>query len=580
MSVTKEQTRETDISIPYLTLGLWTISSPITVCSSEDMRKKMLGKNILRFLTITIITITLLSVSLIPSGDGVNISVLNVKTQRSYIYEYEKMELLQASLDHLNYESHDVELIIMPGVFSFAPINCFSDPDIDFLKEYDNPYWTDVFWKGVNDYDVIRSCLSELPNEGICFRGVYVPKEEFMHTPDGWDNEIAEEAGYIISREGSIITRDQPEKDLFVFHLEEGDFGVYFRENAKYELPEWYIRLKELYYGIDIVEASSLLSKKTFPTVYDTQEICLKAINTHRPYLWSVFAAMGLVLILSVASVHNSLFLTIYKKRKDLLCLLVAISMTILIIGVVASVIEKMERIHSTGEGPIGYWENIDISDKTGSTLSWELSNDESFELKTQEKNYYGIWKTNADHTISLIFTNENEKYEQRWLYRTKEVKNGRLLNVYNPFGNVILRFRSKGKIVETEKEKSSSANIYVNIIYDDEGSTETTVVDLRESGTAWISLIKGSELYMQSPVTLPVPGRDGEMKINFDGQTFTVDVFEDTLSIHGESLDVNIYAFDYRYFEDSLLESVYQYVVDCEPGENIKVAPVYSTEN
>lgn len=284
--------------------------------------KNMMGKHILLLLLTVGIIAFLLVVPQMFSQNADGIRIMNVKAQRASVYEYENTSLLYSAMEYLKKEDKDINMIVIPGVFSTAPMNCFSDPDIDFLTEYGNPYWTNMFLKGVNDYDGIRACLSEFTNESLCFRGIYVPTEYFMHTPDGWDKENAEEAGYIFSREGFIITREQPEKDLFVFHLEEGDFGVYFRENAKHELPEWYIRLKELYYGIDIVEASTLLSKKTIPTVCETQEIHLKAINTYRPYRWSIFMAIGLALVLSIVNVHDTLFPTIYKKRKDLLYLL------------------------------------------------------------------------------------------------------------------------------------------------------------------------------------------------------------------------------------------------------------------
>ena len=540
----------------------------------------MMGKHILLLLLTVGIIAFLLVVPQTFSKNADGIRIMNVKAQRASVYEYENASLLYSATEYLKKEDKDVDMIIIPGVFSTAPMNCFSDPDIDFLSEYGNPYWTNVFLKGVNNYDGIRSCLSELTNERLCFRGVYVPTEYFMHTPDGWDKENAEEAGYIFSREGFIITREQPEKDLFVFHLEEGDFGVYFRENAKYELPEWYIRLKELYYGIDIIEASTLLSKKTIPTVCETQEIHLKAINTHRPYRWSIFMAIGLAFVLSIVSVHDTLFPTIYKKRKDLLYLLIAISMAMLTMGAIDIENEKTERINSTGEGPIGYWRNMDLRDETGNTISWELLQDGTFEIKTKEEAYYGLWDVKSNQTISLTFITQNETYEQNWIYRMKETKNGRLLNVYNPFGNVILRFESKGKSVTNEESKSIASNVFVNIVQNQDAPIEITVVDLREKGTAWITSIIGSELYMQIPLTLPKPGEHEELNVKLEGHTFIADVFEDSLSIYGVSLNMNIYAFDYSYFDESLLESVYKYVIDCEPGECIKWAPIHLTRD
>ena len=536
----------------------------------------MMGKHILLLLLTVGIIVFLLVVPQTFSKNTDGIRIMNVKAQRANVYEYENASLLYSATEYLKKEDKDISMIIMPGVFSTAPMNCFADPDIDFLTEYGNPYWTNMFLKGVNDYDGIRACLSELTNESLCFRGIYVPTEYFMHTPDGWDKENAEEAGYIFSREGFIITREQPEKDLFVFHLEEGDFGVYFRENAKYELPAWYIRLKELYYGINIVEASTLRSKKTIPTVCETQEICLKTINTHRPYRWSIFMAIGLALVLSIVNVHDTLFPTIYKKRKDLLYLLIAISMAMFTMGIVTFVIEKTERIHSTGEGPIGYWRNMDSRDKTGNTISWELLQDGTFEIKTKEEAYYGLWDVKSNQTMSLTFITQNETYEQNWIYRRKETENGRLLNVYNPFGNVILRFESKGKSITNEEGESIASNVFVNIVQNQDASIEITVVDLREKDTAWITSIIGSELYMQIPITLPKPGKHEELNVKLEGHTFIADVFEDSLSIYGVSLNMNIYAFDYRYFDESLLESVYKYVIDCEPGENIKLAPIH----
>ena len=161
-----------------------------------------------------------------------------------------------------------------------------------------------------------------------------------------------------------------------------------------------------------------------------------------------------------------------------------------------------------------------------------------------------------------------------------KETENGRLLNVYNPFGNVVLRFESKGKSITNEESKSIASNVFVNIVQNQDAPIEITVVDLREKGTAWITSIIGSELYMQIPITLPKSGEHEELNVKLEGHTFIADVFEDSLSIYGVSLNMNIYAFDYSYFDDSLLESVYKYVIDCEPGENIKWAPIHLTRD
>lgn len=541
----------------------------------------MVRKNgLLLLLTIGIITLLLVVPQTFSINDGGSIRVLNIRIQRAGVYEYENTGLLYSALDYLKKGDKDVGMVIMPGVFSTAPMNCFSDPDIDFLKECNNPYWTDTFLKGVNDYDGIRTCLSELTNESICFRGTYVPKEYFMHTPDGWDVENAEEAGYIFSREGFFITREQPEEDLFIFHLEKGDFGVYFRENVKERLPEWYIRLKEIYYGIEIVDSCSLLSKKTLPTVFETSEIQLKPINIHRPYQWSIFAALGLALIVSAVYMPKSLLRDIYKNRKNILLILIVLAAIICMSAGLVAITDKAKKIYSTGEGPIGYWKNMDSSDKTGNTTSWEFLQDGTFEIKTKEETYYGLWDIKSAKMISLTFITQNETYEQNWIYRIKETENGRLLNVYNPFGNVILRFESKGKSITNEESKSIASNVFVNIVQNQDAPIEITVVDLREKGTAWITSIIGSELYMQIPITLPKPGEHEELNVKLEGHTFIADVFEDSLSIYGVSLNMNIYAFDYSYFDESLLESVYKYVIDCEPGENIKLAPIHLTKD
>ena len=530
------------------------------------------------FMSVGIILI-LLIIPRVPFGDKdvIHKAILTANVKRAYVYDYENLELFSCYAEHLKKINEPVDLIIIPGILSSAPMNCFSDPYIDFPKEYNNPYWTDVFWQGERDYDNIRSFMSMLTNEGLCFRGTYVPLECFMHTPDGWDMENAEEAGYIITKNDIIITKDCPEPDLFVFHTEEGDFGVYFRENAKMRLPQWYLCLKELYYGIDIIDASKVLSEKTTPVLFETGEICLSQINSYRPYRWSIYAVLVFAIVFPFIQPRREFVGIVDKKKHQLIHFLIALAIVSVLAGVFFAA-KRYEKIHMTGSGPVGYWKEITQNSKGEETVSWEMAEDGSFEITTAKKKYHGIWNIEENGTLYLNFVNRNGTYEQRWIYRIKETESGRFLNVYDPFGNTVLRFVSKGKSTDEKKEPpTSAANIFVNVSQNGSGELELVAIDLRDKDVAWISsVIKNDVFYMQVPVTLPVAGKEGELKINFDNQTFVVDIFEDVVSIHGETLDANIYAFDYTYFEEDLIEPIYRYVVNRNPGENIKIPETY----
>lgn len=532
-------------------------------------------KQRLTFLLIFVVVLLSVSCQERHSTDR-TLNILKTVPQSPLVYDYENEEMLNyyRNLPDVYYEN--IDAIIMPGIYSDAPINCFANSNKDFLQEQGNPYWSEKFWTSVGKWDNVRSWLSEKPDVMICLRSTYVPEEDFMHVPDGWNMEDAVETAYLIGADSILITTEQPEKDLFIFHLQEGDFGVYFRENAQKKLPGWYILLKEIYYGTEIVDACRLRTKVVKPILHETESVTLRSINRYRPYWWSVCIAA--CLLIGIAMVY--IYRLKHTKKQEFIkkrytgakwgWFMLSTLLIVLTAGIIHSVQSWAKTVHTTGAGPVGYWTNINEENRYHKT-TWFLEADGSFTIKDGAEEYHGLWY-NDEMMLTLVFVDENGSYEQSWICKTKETENGRLLNVYNPIGNVVLRFTSKGKYVGPSVEDFSETKIFVEMIQTANDETEVLVVDFRNTPTAWVSNIIDGELYFQMPVSIPTPDTNGAYMFEFGGRQLVADVFNDTLSLHGTSVNANIYAFDYKYFEeDEYISLVYKYVIDCEPGENVK---------
>ena len=533
-----------------------------------------MSKNRAGFLLLTILVFLCISCQK-QYSEANTFNFLKTVPQTPLVYDYENEEMLNyyRGLSDVYYK--DIDAIIMPGKYSDAPMNCFADNTLDFMQEIDNPYWSEKFWTSVGRWDSLRGWLSENPDVMICLRSTYVPIEDFMHVPDGWNTEDALEAAYLVGTDSILTTTEQPEKDLFIFHLDEGDFGVYFREDAQSRLSEWYILLKEIYYGIEIIDASRIRNKVIKPIILETESVTLRSINKFRPYWWSFCIApyllIGIAILFTYKLKCKEKRGIAYKRHNETQYgLFILFTFLILLSsGLVHSVKSWTKNIYSTGAGPVGYWTNINEDNRFQKT-TWFLEPDGSFTITDGGEEYYGLW-FNDGMMLTLVFTDENGSYEQSWVCKIKETENGRFLNVYNPIGNVILRFTSKGRLVGPS-EAGRQNTVFVEMIQNNYDEIEVVVVDLRNPSTAWVSCIIDGELYFQMPVSIPEPDKNGAFTFEFGEQRLIADVFDDTISLHGESLNANIYAFDYKYFEeDEYIDLVYKYVIDCEPGENVK---------